>query len=82
MKHYTNYFPRYFTKSYQHIYIQGPMFKHFKYNLARSPFGRVLLHIGCLCQGGKWAWHWQGILREVKRRPFFSFDTPKDLENT
>jgi len=38
-----------------------------KCHLARNAGGRVLLHLGCLCRGGRWAFHWEGIRRECRR---------------
>ena len=32
--------------------------------LAKSRFGRMVLHLICLAHDGKWRWHWAGIWRE------------------
>lgn len=33
-------------------------------SLAQHLTGRILLHLVCLAQDGKWCWHWAGIGRE------------------
>ena len=33
--------------------------------LARTSFGRVLLHVACACRDHKYQWHWRGVLREL-----------------
>jgi hypothetical protein len=33
--------------------------------LAQTSFGRILLHLACLCRDHKYQWHWQGIRREA-----------------
>ena len=38
-----------------------------KHKLARSHFGRVILHLGCLLRDSKWSWHLAGIRREITR---------------
>ena len=35
-----------------------------KPTLYKYSFGRVVLHLACLTQDGKWRWHWAGIRRE------------------
>jgi hypothetical protein len=35
--------------------------------LARIPIGRMFLHIGCICRGGKVAFHWEGLRRELNQ---------------
>ena len=35
--------------------------------LVQSRGGRVLLHVVTLLRAGHAAWHWQGILRELRR---------------
>jgi len=32
--------------------------------LAKSRFGRMVLHLICLAHDGQWRWHWAGIWRE------------------
>jgi sialate O-acetylesterase len=44
-----------------------------KHTLTKSRVGRMLLHIGCLCRGGKWNYHWAGVRRQ------FKLGTPKLL---
>jgi hypothetical protein len=38
-----------------------------KQKLAKSQFGRVLLHLGCLLRDSKWSWHLAGIRRELTK---------------
>jgi hypothetical protein len=33
--------------------------------LAKNRMGRVILHSICAVHDHHWAWHWQGILREI-----------------
>jgi hypothetical protein len=33
--------------------------------LARSSFGRILLHLACACLDRRYRWHWLGIRREL-----------------
>ncbi|HXU78654.1 MAG TPA: hypothetical protein VN794_18905 [Methylomirabilota bacterium] len=40
-----------------------------KATLAQSSFGRVVLHLLCLCRDGKFRWHWAGMSREFQRSP-------------
>ena len=35
-----------------------------KIMLAKSGLGRVFLHLGCICRGGKWSFHWAGVRRQ------------------
>jgi len=35
--------------------------------LVKSRAGRVILHAVCATRDHHWAWHWQGIIREVNR---------------
>jgi len=35
-----------------------------KAHLAQTSFGRILLHVRCLCRDHKYQWHWRGIVRE------------------
>jgi hypothetical protein len=35
--------------------------------LARTSFGRVLLHLACASRDHKYAWHWRGIIRELAK---------------
>lgn len=34
--------------------------------LVKTRLGRVVLHTACLLQDRKLAWHWAGILRELR----------------
>lgn len=34
--------------------------------LAKSSFGRILLHLACACHDRHYQWHWRGIRREMK----------------
>jgi hypothetical protein len=36
--------------------------------LARSSFGRVLLHLACAWRDHHYQWHWSGVLREFARQ--------------
>ncbi|HEX7861641.1 MAG TPA: hypothetical protein VF773_14995 [Verrucomicrobiae bacterium] len=36
-----------------------------KNSLAKTPAGRVILHLACLVRDGRLQWHWRGIVREV-----------------
>ena len=37
--------------------------------LAKNRLGRIVLHVTCLVQDGKWRWHWAGICREFAHGP-------------
>ncbi|HXA43923.1 MAG TPA: glycoside hydrolase family 32 protein [Candidatus Angelobacter sp.] len=39
-----------------------------KLKLTKYRLGRVLLHLGCLVRGGKFAWHLNGVIRELTPR--------------
>jgi hypothetical protein len=34
-------------------------------HLAQFSFGRIMLHAACACRDHKYAWHWQGVVREI-----------------
>ena len=34
--------------------------------LVKSSVGRILLHVGCLCRGGKWRFHLAGVRRQFR----------------
>jgi hypothetical protein len=34
--------------------------------LARIALGRMFLHIGCICRGGKVGFHLEGLSREIR----------------
>ncbi len=40
--------------------------------LATNRMGRVILHAISATRDHHWAWHWRGILREVRRNVFES----------
>ena len=33
--------------------------------LAKNRFCRIVLHLICLANDGKWRWHWAGVCREL-----------------
>lgn len=37
------------------------------YTLSTSRPGRIALHVCAMLRGGNVAWHWAGIVREVRR---------------
>jgi hypothetical protein len=38
-------------------------------HLAQSSFGRIVLHVLCLCRDHNYQWHWRGIVREFVCSP-------------
>jgi hypothetical protein len=37
-----------------------------KIMLTKSSVGRILLHVGCICRGGKWSFHLAGVRRQFE----------------
>jgi hypothetical protein len=45
---------------------QSGTFESMKLFLANYALGRMLLHLGCICRGGKKPYHREGIRREFR----------------